>query len=326
MHEMKILISINHMVNYGGSEKYVLALVEGFISLGHSVFLLAIKKGKSFDHAISKGARAYDHQQVDFILLNHNSTFKHIGARNKRTPVFQICHGKFPHLEQPISNLEGYFAISPEVQHFLKRGRIESTLLWNPVIVREYNPDNIRDIDFLVLCQGSEAVDYIRNVLGNDHICIFGNKHSNEIHRVDLLMKRAKVVIGTGRALIEAAVSGCAAFGFDSRHYDGVKFIGPVTPNNWHSLSFSNFSGRGLHENLDMNECGNLLLQTMNNWEKYSSDIQPLGAKQHDYIRVTTRLLSAIHVNKSIFKLFKQNRILDLRSLDEKLMWENKHN
>ena len=326
MKKMNVLVTINHMVNYGGSEKYVLALIEGLVTLGQNVFLLANQRGKSFDYAISIGARIYAHHKVDLILLNHNSTFKHLSIRNKQLPIFQICHGKFPYLEQPISNLDGYFAVSPEVQHFLQRGGIESTLLWNPVIHRDEHSKNFRDIDFLILSQGREAIDLIKLALGNECVCIFGNKHSREIDHVDELMRRTKVVVGTGRALMEAAVSGCAAFGFDSRHYDGVKFIGPVTPSNWEALSFSNFSGRGFQEDLDITACRNLLLHTMSNWEQYSSEIQPLGTKQHHYMNTTRKVVSNIHTQKSTFKLFRRNRIRDLRMSDEQAMWATKRN
>lgn len=314
------------MVNFGGSEKYVLALVEGLVSLGQTVFLCANQRGKSFDYAISIGAHLYADQEVDLILLNHNSTFRHLSRKNKHLPIFQICHGKFPYLEQPISNLDGYFAVSPEVQGFLQRGGIASTLLWNPVVDRDEHSECVRDIDFLILSQGGEAIELVKNALGNELVCVFGNKHSREIDHVDQLMRRTKVVVGTGRALMEAAVSGCAAFGLDSRHYDGVKFIGPVTPNNWEALSFSNFSGRGFQEVLDISECRNLLLQTMSNWEEYSLEIQPLGIRQHHYMKTTEKILSSVQSRKSTFKLFRRNRIQDFRTPDEKAMWATKRN
>lgn len=321
---MSILITINHMVNFGGSEKYVLALVEGLVTLGQTVFLFANQRGKSFDFAISIGAHPYTEQEVDLILLNHNSTFKHLSRRNKQLPIFQICHGIFPYLEQPVSNLDGYFAVSPEVQGFLQRGGIESILLWNPVVHRNERPKNIHDIDFLILSQGGEAVEILKHALGSDFVCIFGNKHSREIDHVDQLMRRTKVVVGTGRAVMEAAVNGCAAFGLDSRHYDGVKFIGPVRSNNWEALSYSNFSGRGFQEVLETSECRNLLLQTMSNWEEYSSEIQPLGMRQHHYMRTTEKILSSVQTRKKSFKLFRRNRIEDLRTSDEQAMWATK--
>ena len=324
MTKINVLITINHMMNFGGSEKYVLALVEGLVTLGQTVFLFANQRGKSFDYAISIGANVYADQEVDLILLNHNSTFKHLSWRNKQLPIFQICHGIFPYLEQPISNLDGYFAVSPEVQGFLQRGGLKSTLLWNPVILRDQHSESTRDIDFLVLSQGGEAIELVKNALGNDLVCIFGNKHSREIDHVDHLMRRTKVVVGTGRALMEAAVSGCAAFGLDSRHYDGVKFIGPVTPQNWEVLSFSNFSGRGFQQVLDIRECRNLLLQTLNNWIDYSSEIQPLGTRQHHYMRTTEKILSNVQNRKSTLKLLRRNRIQDFRTPDEKAMWATK--
>ena len=255
--------------------------------------------------------------------MNHNSTFKHLSRRNKQLPIYQICHGIFPYLEQPVSHLDGYFAVSPEVQGFLQRGDIESTLLWNPVVHRDKRPENIRDIDFLILSQGGEAVEILKKALGSDFVCIFGNKHSREIDHVDELMRRTKVIVGTGRAMMEAAVNGCAAFGLDSRHYDGVKFIGPVRPTIGGPV-IQQFFRRGFQEVFDISECRDLLLQTMNNWEEYSSEIQPLGMRQHHYMRTTEKILSSVQTRKKPFRLFRRNRIEDFRTPDEQAMWATK--
>ena len=73
-------------------------------------------------------------------------------------------------------------------------------------------------------------------------------------------MNRSKVVVGTGRAIIEAAVHGCALYGFDSRHYDGLKLIGPVSSVNWYSLA-QQLLRRGCQSEIDLNQLGQSLSQ-----------------------------------------------------------------
>jgi len=309
------------MVNLGGSEKYVLALIHGLRAKKHDVFIHAIKRGKSFELALTGGAKAYSRQEIDLIVLNHNSTFQFLSSKLKRSPVFQICHGKFPYLEQPISNLSGYFAVSPEVQGHLKRANLESTLLRNPVIHNGRRSEMLRDIDFLVLSQGKMANEIIKRTLPSDFHCVFGNKHTNEIDQVETLMNRSKVVIGTGRAIIEAAVHGCAPYGFDSRHYDGMKLIGPVSSVNWHSLANSNFSGRGFQSEIDLHELGQSLITTHQNWQNISKEVRSFVFPLHTTTSVIDELLQTVKQNMKGPSWYKSHRILDLRNREERQQW-----
>ena len=309
------------MVHLGGSEKYVLALIHGLRAKKHDVFIHAIERGKSFELALTEGAKAYSKQQIDLIVLNHNSTFQFLSTRLKRSPVFQICHGKFPYLEQPISNLSGYFAVSPEVQNHLKRANIESTLLWNPVIHGGRCSELHRDIDFLVLSQGKKATEIIKSTLPSDFHCVFGNKHANEIDQVEALMNRSKVVVGTGRAIIEAAVHGCAPYGFDSRHYDGLKLIGPVSSVNWSSLAYSNYSGRGCQSEIDLNQLEQSLITTHQNWQNLSKEVRSLVFPRHTTATVTDHLLQTMKQCTKGLSWFRSHRILDIRNKEERQQW-----
>lgn len=65
-----------------------------------------------------------------------------------------------------------------------------------------------------------------------------GVRHLGWIHDVAPLLKRANLVVGTGRAIREGMAAGCAAFVLGT-HCDGL-----VTPENAARLRETNFSGR----------------------------------------------------------------------------------
>ena len=119
---MRFLITINHLEFFGGAEKFVLHLIKGLLDENRSVFISTLTKGKSYIQALALGAIEWSGEEIDIILVNHNSTVSQLtSAVTAKAKVFQICHGKYPYLEQPIIGVDGYFAVSPEVQQFLFR-------------------------------------------------------------------------------------------------------------------------------------------------------------------------------------------------------------
>ena len=321
---MKFLITINHLQKFGGAEKFVLNVIEILIAQTHQVYLIALKVGSSHEAAISLGAIPYHNQQVDVIIINHNSTLESVRSIATKVPTFQICHGKFPYLEQPISNLSGYFAVSPEVQKFLfLRGGIESSIMWNPISKPE-KTSSPRDIDFLILCQGHQANDLLHEMIPAQYKCVYGNKHHNEITNVESLMKRTKVVIGTGRAIMEGAMNGCATFCMDSRHYDGLQIIGPVSKENWKPLSRTNFSGREIEDKIDKTNLTPSLERLVNQWKYVAMNTERLASLQHDSIRVTNQFVSTLKASRGKPKWYARFRVRDLRNPKEKAQWDRR--
>jgi len=298
-------------------------MTKSLLAQTHKVYLIALRVGQSYAAAIKLGAIPFENQQVDAIIINHNSTFESIRNLARKVPTFQICHGKFPYLEQPISNLSGYFAVSPEVQNFLfTQGGIESKVMWNPVSKIEIS-SSIRDIDFLILCQGQKANDLLKDLIPNQYICIYGNKHNNEIVDVEGLMKRTKVVIGTGRAIMEGATYGCATFCMDSRHYDGLQIIGVVSKENWKTLSTTNFSGREVEDKIDESDLLTSLQHLINQWKSVAVHTEKLATLQHDSMLVTTQFVANLQAQRNKPKWYQRFQVRDLRNAEEKAKWGN---
>lgn len=318
---MNFLITINHLEKFGGAEKFVLNLVDSLLAQTHKVYLIALKVGQSYDAAICLGAIPFQNQQVDAIIINHNSTFESIKYLARKVPTFQISHGKFPYLEQPISNLSGYFAVSPEVKKYLfLRGGIESNIMWNPVSKPKMR-SSIRDIDFLILCQGHKASNLLKEMIPDQYKCVYGNKHNDEIMDVESIMKRTKVVIGTGRAIMEGATYGCATFCMDSRHYDGLRIIGVVSKENWKTLSTTNFSGREVEDKIDESDLLPFLQYLVNQWKSVANHTEKLAILQHDSMHVTKQFVATLQAPRNKPKWYERFQVRDLRNAEEKAKW-----
>jgi hypothetical protein len=317
---VRILLTCNHLVGYGGAEKFVMLLAQGFREFGHEVFLYAEKNGRSYSDAISAGAQAHsDAVGYDVSFYTHNSTVS-IGSARVR---IQICHGIFPYLEQPVTGMDGYIAVSEEVQERLRTGGIRAVVIKNPV-VKNFSTTVSEDV--LSVCQGSEANEVLSEICKELQVKLTcRNKHSIEEENIELLMSSCAVVIGTGRSVIEAFSVGKPAICFDSRHYDGLSGFGLLTRSNVRTGSYSNFSGRGIpvvgYENL---KCDIKLALK----EGVDSSLLEYLQENHEYRVVATQFLkyASRHDHgwcRRFRRCFRRSRVIDLRTESEIRSWSN---
>ena len=104
---MRILITNNHLVRMGGTETWVLTMVQE-LARDHEVFVFAHHKGAVSDLI---GRHVTDNPPFcDLALVNHRNCM-HVDAQVK---VF-TSHGAFHELEQPVEGADFYVAVSEEI-------------------------------------------------------------------------------------------------------------------------------------------------------------------------------------------------------------------
>jgi hypothetical protein len=317
---MKILVTINHLEKWGGSEKFVSYLIKGFQELGHYVYLLSLIQGDPYLEMIKKGVIPFNSEiKYDIAVCTHNSTLVNIWA----TSILQICHGIYPYLEQPILGIDGHIAVSNEVKIRLKKHGISSEVIMNPIDIEKGFDVNTPYADVLSLCQGEEANNILKATCKSMGITFkYHNKHHNENKNIDSLISRSKLIIGSGRAVIEAISQRKQIILFDTRHYDGHVGNGLLTYDQLEDAAATNYSGRNMPV-INSNRIKQEILQGLN--RDFDNRMYDYIVQHHHYNTICKRIIYYSSECKSHFlfkKLFKKKRkIADLRTQAEKIRW-----
>jgi hypothetical protein len=322
--QTRILITINHLVGFGGSEKYVLQLIIGLLQSDYSVFIHARHIGHSFQKALELGAFQWTNEQVDFVVINHNSNIDIARKFRGKVPVVMICHGIYPYLEQPISGLSWYFGVSDEVTNRLQRQGLQTSTLRNPVGFLD-TAQIEKTVDFLILSQGSEAINILKKTIPSKYVTIFGNKHDEEIVNIEEIAGKSKVIIGSGRTIVEGAAAKCAVVLFESRHYDPLMNIGQISIDNWRAASYTNYSGREMSQ-LDINNLADVLMCSLETSLEHRTKLYQEMRSFHHTKYIVDDLIRMINLSKCLFHkrilFLRPLKVMDLRSEKEKRKWE----
>ena len=161
---MKILVTNNTLGNMpGGSEWHAHELALAIQRKGHEVHAYTPSVGW-FAHSLQhKGVKVFSYApegDYDLIIASHLSTINSIDRNKTRGKMIQVCHGKFPALEQPSSKVDYHVSISEEVQDHLKDKGFESSVIYNGVDHDKFQ-DKGEGEGVLSLCQGNLANNLI---------------------------------------------------------------------------------------------------------------------------------------------------------------------
>tara|TARA_S200002703_G_scaffold156247_1_gene161508 strand:+ start:560 stop:1456 length:897 start_codon:yes stop_codon:yes gene_type:complete len=254
---MKILLTNNHLNTIGGSETFVLTLYRYLKKQGHLVHVFTFNpfykiplqaSGKGVDQYIDD---LYYHEpntikeSYDLVLCNHNSCFEWVFNNVKFDRIHFISHGTVPALEQPRLGADKYFSMSEEIKTNCRMNGFESEVIRNPIDLDEYKPMSKRNNPLksaLCVSQGAKSKHLISS-LGIPVEFAETNRFMRKIFTAEHYNKH-DIVFSLGRGCYEALACDRPVIVFDTRDYNGTKYDGLVTKENFLSLASFNCSGR----------------------------------------------------------------------------------
>lgn len=201
---MRILLTNNHLVRFGGSETWTLTMARELIKQGHQVGVYTHHKG-----AVSDLLQDYlddNPQDYELALINHTSC-THVDARKK---IF-TSHSPFIDIEKPPAGMDAYVAVSEHIQHVYG---IEC-LIRNPIDTELYRPTNaIKTSPELILSVTEVSLPFPTL------------RPSRYAETMPELMNQADLVVTIGRGVLEAMSCARNVIIYDERPQMGFKADG----------------------------------------------------------------------------------------------------
>lgn len=260
---LSILVTNNHLKNYGGSETFTYALVEALIKYGHKVEYFTFEKGLT-SQKIETNLKVpfFSNKAYDIVFANHNSCISFLRKIiPPKTTIVQTCHGVFPDLEQPSPLANFHVSISEEVQNHLQTLGYTSEIILNGINTQRFinkTPPNQKLKSVLSLCQSEDANKAIQQACTLNNIQFNSlNKFTNGIWNVEDEINKVDLVIGLGRSAYEAMTCGRAVVIYDNRPYSESFADGYLTQGILNEVIKNNCSGRTYKKKYTFQELSN---------------------------------------------------------------------
>lgn len=263
---MKILITNNRLGNVpGGSEWHAHELALALKRKGCQVDAYSGVLGWFSNSLNLNGITVYSsppEKEYDLIIASHLSTIQKIDRSKTRGKMIQICHGKYPALEQPSSIVDSHVSISEEVKSHLKDKGFDSVVIYNGVDHSKFTQGK-EGSGVLSLCQGKYANKLISDackLVGCDLTVM--NKYEKYTYDLHEKIPDYKVVISLGRGAFEAMACNKSLIVADSRAYVSrsvVKCDGIASNENASELMKNNCSGRRYGREVSVSDMANLI-------------------------------------------------------------------
>ena len=210
---MRIILTNNHLAQFGGTESWTLTMTRELIRQGHDVGVFTHHKGV-VSNLLKDHLDDYP-QDYDLALINHNSC-RHIKAKKR---IF-TSHGWVPELEHPPAGFDEYVAVSENVS---KKWDIP-LIIKNPVDTELYKPaEPIGETPLRRLAITSHPLNMN---------CFYPTRVEETMPE---LMKKADLVITAGRGVLEAMSTARNVVVYDKRPGLGMCADGylqlPITGN-----------------------------------------------------------------------------------------------
>jgi len=258
-----ILITINHLNSFRGSELYTYTLARELIKEFNIIIYSPdndpekdIDDTRLLDMFNDIGIPIIDDLStiqsdvISLVYIQHNSTVEEVSKYYPSTPKILCSHGILPEIEQPPIgfDIDKYIAVSEEVKDNLEnKGCKNVSIVRNFVDETIFNSEvPIKDIPKRALVISSYMSDMQKQLIQNscnelDIEVEFVGSRNNRITPTELSKKiqQVDIVFSLGRGAIEAMMCGRIPIVFDYNGGDGM-----VTPNNFYLFMKKNFSGR----------------------------------------------------------------------------------
>jgi hypothetical protein len=251
LHMKSILLGINSLKLFGGSETYTFTLAEELVRLGYEVDIHTLENG-DVSPKMSEIARLLDlpdiqKKKYDLALISQNM---HLLIPIRAKCIIQICHGIYPKLERPSLMAHGHISVSEEVKDLLRGKGFNSVVIYNFVNQERFRPTSPIHQEcrrVLSLCHSFEANELIHSAchdLGLEFVNY--SKFNGAIWNIEDEINRADLVISVGRGVMESMSCGRAVIVYDHRPYSVDYGDGMLTPDIIDLSLGCNFSGRAL--------------------------------------------------------------------------------
>lgn len=279
---MKILITNHHLLDYAGSEIYMLNLAKGLKRFGHDIIVYSkfIDKLKNdFDVRKIKytsNLSSIQDEPFDIAHVHHNISAYEVRYYFPKLPILFLSHGSTPFLEKPPIidlNIQQYGAVSKIVRDMLMTYKISpKNIKIMPNIVDEtlFRPDGPISSKPKTALLLSSRIDEKREQAIRDACEKMGIQlkaiglRFGWVPNKDLpkIINQSDIVFTIGRGVIETMMCGRIPFIYDIHGGCGI-----LTPKIFYkSLDYS-FSGRYLEKNYSASE----IVKEIN--KKYSNSL-----------------------------------------------------
>jgi len=262
--KLSILITINHLNSFRGSELFTYTLAERLVNEGHKVTIYTPDDDPKKDNndtrfidmfedigvSIFYDTNSLYNRKFDVIHIQHNSTVKAVYKLFPDTPKVFFSHGVLPELEQPpISfKIDKYIACSEEIKKNLEyKGCKNVSIIRNLIDTKIFNPGNISLND---TCKKALVIsNYIKEIQKNViiesceklniEVKFIGGTNKLTPNELALEIQQVDIVFSLGRGIMESMLCGRIPIVYDYNGGDGI-----VIPDNIEYLMKKNFSGR----------------------------------------------------------------------------------
>lgn len=240
---MKILLTNNHLLTFGGTETWIKTMAHEYKRQGHDVRVFTCIKGEYANWLQVPVLSVSDYLYTpDVALANHTSTLEYL---KPEWPTIFTSHSYFLDLEKfP----EDRNVIKVAVTEEIRDGREDVTVIPNGIDISQFcvmnRPnDKLGTVLYLGNHNNMAALPTIRQAcdkLGVDLKIILGNERN-----IAEIMNQCDLVITLGRGLLEAMACGRNVISGDYRSWmSSFQGGGMITPENFEHLRTHAFSGR----------------------------------------------------------------------------------
>ena len=148
---MRVLIGINQLSDFGGTQTYCVDLVHQLVDSGHDVDVYCLYSAPVMTRGVeAAGARLYTYPSFPrsvpdrAIVMHPLATFMTLNRIPHSVPAMAVIHGVVPY-EYPVrlSRIDAFIAVSPFIRDTLiARDRVESariTVISNGIDIDKFN-------------------------------------------------------------------------------------------------------------------------------------------------------------------------------------------
>lgn len=251
---MRIVLANSAFHQVGGSETYLATLAENLLRLGHDVRIYTRVAGDMAMLARQRGLTVVDRtddlgEPANAVLTQDGVVAHDLAAAWPEVPQVFVCHSSLFDFQQPPlapGIAQKVIVLNDRVRRRVEalNGDVEVVRLTQPIDTQRFSPHSLpldrpkRALLLSTYLDGAprRALEVAWGAAGIELVSL-------GIDDVDLapehLMGTVDVVVGKGRAVIEAMSCGRPAYLYDSFGGDGW-----VTPDNYHLIESDGFTGQ----------------------------------------------------------------------------------
>jgi hypothetical protein len=295
---MKILITNNRLGDVpGGSEWHAYELALAMKRKGYEVEAYSGVLGWFSNNLMKNEISVHNsppEEKYDLIIASHLSTINKIDRSKTKGRMVQVCHGKYPALEQPSNKVDFHVSISEEVKNHLRDNGFDSKVIYNGVNHNKF-VESPEGVGVLSLCQGKFANNLVREackIVGCDVTVM--NKYEKYTYNLHEKIPSYNTVISLGRGAFEAMACNKRLIVADSREYVSTKNVlydGSVNLSNVEELMKNNCSGRRYGMTIGVDEMARLIDKSMScenpNLREFSLKNLNIDVQADKYISMT---------------------------------------